>query len=169
MREILFRGKDTEENKWFYGSYYVTNDTTYCIKEDYDRHPENTKHYILFDEMTDWGLPNRKYRADVIPETVGQFTGLTDKNGKKIFEGDIVKNSWCYVSGYGVVDFGAYKTLDMTQDFSQGHVGFYINHIDEFDKKVVRKDLMYFANKCEIIGNIHDNPELLKGGADNVE
>ena len=142
MREILFRGKDTESNKWFYGSYYVTNDTTYCFKEDYDAHPENTKHYILFDEMTDWGLPNRKFRADVITETIGQYTGLTDKNGKKIFEGDIVE---CFSSDY--VGHPKIDTITV-KDMTDYNTMVYLN----------------CSNELKVIGNIYDNPELLKAG-----
>lgn len=76
-RDIEFRAKGIEENdknRWYYGSYYRTDDTTYCFKEDYDRHPDNTKHYILFDEIMDWGLPNRKLRADINIDTLGQYT-----------------------------------------------------------------------------------------------
>ena len=140
MREILFRGKGTENNKWFYGSYYVTNDTTYCFKEDYDAHPENTKHYILFDEMTDWGLPNRKFRAEVNSETVGQYIGLKDKNGKKIFEGDIVR---------AMMDFGP--------------AGFYERIVPIGWLDSVGYQWQYFdITTIEVIGNIYDNPELLK-------
>ena len=59
MRDILFRGKDSDTGKWYEGFYMALSDTTYCFKEDYDRHPDNTKHYIVFDKMTDWCLPNQ--------------------------------------------------------------------------------------------------------------
>ena len=72
MREILFRGKDPETGKWYEGFYMALSETTYCFKGDYDRHPDNTKHYIVFDRMTDWGLPNQHLRADADPSTVGQ-------------------------------------------------------------------------------------------------
>ncbi len=162
MREILFRGKCKETGKWYEGNYINLHKTTYCLKEDYEADKENDMHHIVFEQMTDWGLPNRHLRVDIIPETVGQFTGLTDKNGKKIFEGDIVKNDWCFLRGYSVIKFGQYKPLDMSNDYQQGHLGFYLEHIHKVDKNTARKDIMYFANKCEVIGNIHDNPELLK-------
>ena len=162
MREILFRGKCSETGKWYTGYYINLHKTTYCFKENYDRFKDNDIHQIVFEKMTDWGLPNQHLRVDVIPETVGQYTGLTDKNGKKIFEGDIVTNEWCFIKGVSVVKFGHYKTLDMDKDFQQGHLGFYLEHNDLINLKSVRRDMMYFANKCEVIGNIHDNPELLK-------
>ena len=133
MREILFRGKKAWNDEWAESEY-----------------PFGTIHCGAVVH-------------DFIPETVGQYTGLTDKNGKKIFEGDIVKNDWCFMCGNSVIKFGQYKPLDMGNEYQQGHLGFYLEHIHKADKRSVRKDIVYFANNCEIIGNIHDNPELLKG------
>lgn len=146
MREILFRGKCTDTGRWYEGQYIHLHKTTYCFKEDYDRNPDNDIHQIVFEEMMDWGLPNRHLRADVLPETVGQYTGLTDKNGKKIFEGDIfnieypetiVRNA---VIEYVVASF-------------YGSTGFDYWELDDY-------------LEIEVIGNIHDNPELMKGGAE---
>ncbi len=86
---------------------------------------------------------------EVIPETVGQYTGLTDKNGKKIFEGDIVK---------GLFVFGEISSVVI---FKYGSFGIEWN-IDEI--KVLDPFLGLRNIECEVIGNIHDNPELLKGG-----
>ena len=155
MREILFRGFTPEENgrdkvfvhgkwikgRWLQGSYMTLDDTTYCFKEDYEAHPDNTKHYIVFDEMVDWGLPNRHLQGDVLPDTVGQYTGLTDKNGKKIFEGDIVE---CNGGFYQIV-------------FEDGCFGAYQDEHYFFT-------LFSLYVAVEVVGNIHDNPELLKGG-----
>lgn len=147
MREVIFRGK-TEKGEWVQG----------CLLYD----SEQNEGYIAesFEDRA-------AYIREIIPETIGQYTGLTDKNGNKIFEGDIVKNDWCFTCGYSVIKFGRYKPLDMSGEYQQGHLGFYLEHIHKADKRSVRKDILYFANNCEIIGNIHDNPELLEGSVEN--
>lgn len=153
MRDILFRGKDKDDGKWYEGAYRAYDDTTYCFKEDYDRHPENTHHTIIFSRMTDWGLPNQHLQVEVIPETVGQYAGLKDKNGKRIFEDDIVR-----VKGesddYRGVDYcalivfwnGGFCAIDGTKE----------NHAFR------RYCLATCDYSLEVIGNIHDNPELLE-------
>ena len=123
MREILFRGKTFCDGDWVYGGITWN--------------PSRKNFFI----HTDWE------EAKVIPETVGQYTGLTDKNGTKIFEGDIC---WFYGGDYysGLWEQNAIVAItDMTDD-EQTH---YLNN----------------AEYCEVIGNIHDNPELLKGDAEN--
>ena len=126
MREILFRGKSIEpstEGKWWYGSLVIHGSCFYIL-------PENP--------ITPLGIV--KYRVD--PETVGQYTGMTDKTGKKIFEGDIIK--WIDSDGNNRID----KVL-----FSNG--GFHLCNI-------YYNIGGYKGNSLEVIGNIHDNKELLK-------
>lgn len=147
MREILFRGKDFSgviNHNWCFGSL----DTI-----------EDDRAIIIYSDRF-----GNKCRIFVDPSTIGEYTGLRDKNGKRIFEGDIVKNDWCFIKGNSIVRFGEYKSSDSSNDYQCGHLGFYLEHISDFNKRTVRKDIMYFANKCEIIGNVFDNPELLKEG-----
>ena len=169
MREILFRGFTPDEKGqqtitvngkeikglWVQGSYWELQETTYCFKEDYDRYPDNTKHYIVFDRMTDWGLPNRHLQADVIPETVGQYTGLTDKNGTKIFEGDIIETH----SGLlGKIVYGTF----FDDEYEADSCGWFWIGKDQA-KYTYKLSLSDFWDGHKVIGNIYDNPELLGG------
>lgn len=124
MREILFRGKSVTDGRWVFGdlSNYGDCKTITTVKD-----------FSIIDS------------CEVIPETVGQYTGLTDKNGlTKIFEGDIVKvyDVYCNETVVGVVEFcdGSFRIYD--KDFTS------------YDR--------WMYCKVEVIGNIHDNPELLE-------
>ena len=137
MREILFRGKQADNSEWIVGSLLQDDDgKTYIVGYEHRGGIDG----MIDAELTSWA---------VIPETVGQYTGLFDKNGTKIFEGDIVtiENPNISDDEYGIVKFdndGAMfivKFDTFTVDFG--------NNID--------------GNQCEIIGNIFDNSELLKG------
>jgi uncharacterized phage protein (TIGR01671 family) len=123
MREILFRGKRADNNEWVEGYYTIDDSISYIhIHFDFDRG------YHL-DEI------------EVIPETVGQFTGLKDKNGKKIFECDILE---------------LHSHTDKYQIKWNNDYGYYF-----YDGLV--SDCTWNTRKLsKIIGNIHDNPELLK-------
>lgn len=136
MREILFRGK-TLEREWVQGTYYHQKEF-YGDKTDF--------HYII--ESCDQLEDNMMTVSAVIPETVGQYTGLTDRNGTKIFEGDIVS-----ISG----DFkGIYTCV-----WEEYHFDY------ELENKTMRCCLAcVYSDDIKVIGNIHDNPELLKGGAE---
>jgi uncharacterized phage protein (TIGR01671 family) len=136
MREIIFRGKRVENGEWVYGAY-LPKHKLICLEET---KPNSTEYIDLF----------------VIPETVGQYTGLTDKNGKKIFEGDIVL---CRIVG-----FREMKINKGFIEYTEDAFGVNINGITP------TQHCLSFSMKngdVEVIGNIHDNPELLKGGVNN--
>ncbi|MEE1219557.1 MAG: YopX family protein [Ruminococcus sp.] len=151
MRKILFKGKRKDNGEWVEGFYFKK-----------DEH----NHYI-----GDGQVP-AQFFYEVIPETVRQFTGLTDKNGKEIFEGDIFKfpdeiwessytscgteyNSFT-VENYGVVGFredtGRFDFIKYKFDENSVEADLHENHDIEFCE---------FVSDLEIVGNIHDNPELL--------
>ena len=148
MREILFRGKNVDNGAWVYGSFIPDMLEVFCIT-DIDGF---IKPFSL----------NKEELTEVRVErsTVGQFTGLTDKNGTKIFEGDIIK----IIDGEKIfiasVKFGDYNQPDK---ILKTHIGFYF---DIANLASYRKDMGYWFGKTfseiEVIGNIHDNPELLK-------
>jgi uncharacterized phage protein (TIGR01671 family) len=137
-REILFRGK-TEKGEWVYGVYY---------KQDHYYNEEVEKHCIITSTDTLGNDMDLDF-CEVIPETVGQFTGLTDKNGKKIFEGDILQfcqnPDYKKQVGFGEGAFGlCYDNGECVSAFSDSE---YYEDTKEY----------------EVIGNIYDNPELLDG------
>ena len=128
MREILFRGYSTAHRKWFYG------DLSHCLNS---LHISNDESFVA-----------------VSKKSVGQYTGLTDKNGKKIFEGDIVD---CWSEGVN-----AQGTVQQRRD------GLWIIY------PAWQKHIMwglcpdeYSHTSVEVIGNIYDNPELIGSGEYN--
>jgi uncharacterized phage protein (TIGR01671 family) len=146
-REILFRGKTKEHGIWAEGAYYRQTEF-YGDPCEY--------HYIIssVDALED----NMMYYDRVLPETVGQYTGLTDKNGKKIFEGDIVKTETDLWHGE---DKKERVTRIGKVIYNEKFCQFGLN-IKGFSKCFILK--RWKGDFNEVIGNIHDNPELLKGG-----
>ena len=126
MREILFRGKRVDNGTWAYGDLLHCDDEREINSESYGE--------------------NGGY---IIPETVGQYTGLTDKNGKKIFEGDILEGDL-----EDSLDPGAkWRSEIIWGKFGWNCKGNKISlPMDEND-----------IREGEVIGNIHDNPELMGG------
>ena len=147
MREILFRGKRIDNGEWVEGGIYSTNESelpwsgreliecsVYIITND-----DFKKSYCL-------GWYEGKFK-EVVPKTVGQFTGLTDKNGTKIFEGDILSAH---------LDDGYPENITLLEVVwhNNGWYGKNEPFFDDFDNG--------FEKYFEVIGNAHDNPELLK-------
>ena len=147
MREILFRGKGINDGKWIEG---------YVIRGWYFDGSEFVAIVPIIPYIPNhYDVQGVTYRVD--PNTVSEFTGLTDKNGKKIFEGDIILFEDESPTNYEYHDCTEMRCGDVRFDDGE----FYLtNRI-----AVEMGDLIY-DGKLDgvIVGNIHDNPELLKGG-----
>ena len=138
MRKILFRGKREDTGEWAEG-YFMQPNPAVC------RVYEIGKCAICYQYSFDAGLAI----LPVIPETVGQYTGLTDKNRNKIFEGDICRNT----RTGEVVSVAWHGTM----------AGFVWSKREENSHLFDFGELFRAHDKYEVIGNIHDNPELLEG------
>ena len=149
-REILFRGKAINRDSGYYRTTYKNGDWVYGLLTQ----PYNER-YDLPAEMTNTSGVNG---IEVDCKTIGQFTGYCDESQHNAFEGDIL--SYCSGLNYGVIKYGRYSS-----PFSIGQdIGFYVEWVSDRDRNIHRKDLGYWlsAGTAEIVGNIYDNPELLK-------
>ena len=141
MRDYLFRGK-SRSGKWVYGSLIASEGNTYIFEDD---------SWTFISEIDGTNDGNVRY---VIPESVGQYTGLKDKNGKKIFEGDLLsingskeENTICPEVVFN--DFQWVCVIRNDERFK-----YYYHRLEDT------------PNKYEVIGNIHDNPEMISRKGD---
>ena len=134
MREIKFRGYNEKRGVWLYGSHIINRGA----------------HFVAPDEFAN-GQTWEDY--EVIPETVGQFTGMYDKQGRELYEGDIVtldeKTEWEFFGGTGIVSYIDYQFV------------YEIPRKRKADGRRVYSELIMLTPT--IVGNVTDNPELLKG------
>ena len=138
MREILFRGKRIDNGEWIEGYLLLCDERVFIL-------PWGVVGCWHFDWLKKGEYIFGKF-IEVIPKTIGQYTGLTDKNGKRIFEGDI----W---------DCQGYKGVIKWNDDDCAFEATYTVGGIEYANAVNSKR----AKSAKVIGNIHDNPELLKG------
>ena len=142
MREIKFRGKRLDNGEWIYGSLLVSH-----FKDD-----KKERYFI-----TQFS-GNYTFEHEVDPNTVGQFTGLRDKNGRDIWEGDIFKED-----GSGIVR--SVFRVPGGLAFEDNPVPFGYDHrapVYPYSSIAEMQSVSWLSQCCEVIGNIHDDPELLK-------
>lgn len=150
-REILFRGKRIIDGEWVESNIAFVDNT-----------PKGARGFVVagYDYNSD-DVPKVLYPMEIKPETIGQFTGLKDKNGKKVFEGDVLSFADSYAPHFAVVVFE-------TEDIASCGCCYESFHGSGFVGKVLPGSKYHASSFCEdfaeaeIIGNIHDNPSLIK-------
>lgn len=150
MREILFKAKRLDNGEWVEGYYIYHIKRTPCVIGDSVK-PEDEQHVIMQDGFSDWNMPRDTVHFDIDPETLCQFTGLYDKNGRKIWENDIVKKVDTNALGWPrermcSISFNISGYWSLTTEYGDGY------WLGEFA-----------SEQLEVVGNVFDNPELLKG------
>ena len=163
MREILFRGKRIDNGEWVLSGNIIR-----FI-------PENGEDLVFIPALSEPCICNHDEKDNIIAfekgmfykvdtKTVGQYTGLKDKNGKRIFEGDIIKSDNGEQSSISVVKFGEYypKMFYAMMDihFPNTH---HLNAKGFYAETTNHEDMILFESPyLEVIGNITDDPELLE-------
>jgi uncharacterized phage protein (TIGR01671 family) len=143
MREILFRGKRLDDGKWVYGAY-----SQYNFSGEKDTGIIEIPCIIDYDDDCLW--------CEIVPESIGQYTGLTDKNGKKIFEGDIVE---AHITQNALTHTEKYKGIYEVK-YHDKNCYFYL--AKQKNNILFDGNWSYFLREIEVIGNVYYNPKMME-------
>ena len=148
MREIKFRGKCSQSKRWVYGWLLTNKLGTYIVTEE-NPHECTQNHYIEIDEY-----------CRVVPDTVGQFTGLHDKNGKEIYEGDIcrVSSDTFYSNSYATLE----ESWELMMQVVFCNYAFIFRCLQDKHLEILLAETLWEDFEIEIVGNIYENPDLLE-------
>ena len=142
-REIKFRAKALKQDTWCYGSYFK-HIKRQVSPIDHSLKNEDIEHLMISNGFADWNMPRAITATLVNPNTVGQFIGFRDKNKKEIYEGDLIR----------INDKEDLYKVEWNED----NAAFILTTID-----FIKADFdCYYADELEVVGNVYDNPELIK-------
>ena len=158
MRDIRFRGKRVDNGEFVYGGYHKHIKRTPCPVGD-NLQPDDIVHLIIESGFSDWNMPKPINAIVVNPESVGQFTGLLDKNGKEIYEGDLLQ-----ITRYPGENY--YLEIAKSDDPPHNFICGYrkkpdadVRGISDGIFEILEEDLSDY----EVVCNIYEHPNLLGG------
>jgi uncharacterized phage protein (TIGR01671 family) len=143
MREVKFRAKTKNGSPWQYGYYVKQEKVLIPVGENKNK----DSHYIFHTGSADWNMPRQLVMVEIDPETLGELTGLNDKNGVEIYDGDIIKS--------GGIDQGVVK-------WNEDELTYELNRGVFSSQEGWQPMPLSIPVDLKVIGNVHDNPELLK-------
>lgn len=150
LRKIKFRAMAKSNGKWVHGAYHKHLPYTPAPIRNEPVPEEDYEHAIIQDAFSDWNMP-RGFQGHVVdPETVGQYTGLKDKNGKDIYEGDILEHSYIAI-GKTEPSIRRFKVVFANGQFTQWEPG---DGEEAFE-------MWYDWTELTVVGNIYEDKELL--------
>lgn len=155
MREILFKAKRIDNGEWVEGYLFETNDNSYIAYNG------------QFDD--DLLLSPQNIFIPVDKTTICQYTGLTDENGNKIWENDVLRFEDIGEEGYEYKE--GFDFINRARvEFAEGRwslIDFVSENSGVMEEMYNHAEFMEFWQYCEVVGNLFDNPEFLKGGGED--